>query len=193
MVRETCDSRIAKQLICRRTFLAARALVADRCKEDRETGRLTTFFMADRAYFPVPRGTGHGVPGQSLKVHRLRCRFHLHRRRANTFSSTKKFTNDPKRCKQCKAKRASGGARVRPETRTSCSECGSETTVPTHSRPPRRGGQYSAGRKLQKLKPAVLPAWELYMKAGMKRRSPLNSARLPTLRHVVLFSLRSLR
>jgi len=54
------------------------------------------------------------------------------------FFYDKKFTNDPKRCKQCKAKRASGGPRVRPETRTTCSECGSETTVPfkpTQGRP----------------------------------------------------------
>jgi CxxC-x17-CxxC domain-containing protein len=54
------------------------------------------------------------------------------------FFYDKKFTNDPKRCKQCKAKRASGGARVRPETRTSCSACGTDTTVPfkpTQGRP----------------------------------------------------------
>jgi len=54
------------------------------------------------------------------------------------FFYDKKFTNDPKRCKQCKAKRANGGPRVRPETRTTCSECGSETTVPfkpTQGRP----------------------------------------------------------
>ena len=39
--------------------------------------------------------------------------------------------------KQCKAKRASGG-RVRAETRTTCSACGTETTVPfkpTQGRP----------------------------------------------------------
>jgi len=42
------------------------------------------------------------------------------------FFHDKQFTNDPKRCKQCKAKRASGGPRVRPETRTTCSACGTE-------------------------------------------------------------------
>jgi CxxC-x17-CxxC domain-containing protein len=54
------------------------------------------------------------------------------------FFFDKKFTNDPKRCKQCKAKRANGGPRVRPETRTTCSACGTETTVPfkpTQGRP----------------------------------------------------------
>jgi CxxC-x17-CxxC domain-containing protein len=45
------------------------------------------------------------------------------------FFSEKQFTNDPKRCKPCKAKRASTG-RARPETRTTCSVCGEETTVP---------------------------------------------------------------
>jgi len=54
------------------------------------------------------------------------------------FFQEKHFTNTPKRCKPCKAKRASGGARVRTETRTKCSECGEETTVPfrpTQGRP----------------------------------------------------------
>jgi CxxC-x17-CxxC domain-containing protein len=54
------------------------------------------------------------------------------------FFFDKQFKNDPKRCKQCKAKRASGSGSVRPETRTVCSECGTETTVPfkpTQGRP----------------------------------------------------------
>ncbi len=55
------------------------------------------------------------------------------------FFHDKDFKNDPKRCKQCKAKRANGsGPRVRAETRTKCSECGVETTVPfrpTQGRP----------------------------------------------------------
>ena len=53
------------------------------------------------------------------------------------FFHDKQFKNDPKHCKQCKAKRASGG-RVRSETRTTCSACGTETTVPfkpTQGRP----------------------------------------------------------
>ena len=54
------------------------------------------------------------------------------------FFHDKDFKNDPKRCKQCKAKRAIGGPRVRTETRTHCSACGIETTVPfrpTQGRP----------------------------------------------------------
>jgi CxxC-x17-CxxC domain-containing protein len=54
------------------------------------------------------------------------------------FFHDKQFVNDPKRCKQCKAKRSSSGGRVRAETRTTCSECGEETTVPfkpTQGRP----------------------------------------------------------
>jgi CxxC-x17-CxxC domain-containing protein len=54
------------------------------------------------------------------------------------FFHDKQFKNDPKRCKQCKAKRAAGAGGVRSETRTVCSECGTETTVPfrpTQGRP----------------------------------------------------------
>src|SRR5436305_6398332 len=54
------------------------------------------------------------------------------------FFADKNFKNEPKRCKGCKAKRASrpstcdGGiiARERVETTTNCSACGKETTVP---------------------------------------------------------------
>jgi len=54
------------------------------------------------------------------------------------FFHDKQFKNDPKRCKQCKTKRAAGNAAVRSETRTNCSACGMETTVPfkpTQGRP----------------------------------------------------------
>src|ERR1700727_3919519 len=64
------------------------------------------------------------------------------------FFFDKQFKNDPKRCKPCKSKRA--GAALKPgagpaaaglsrtETRTECSACGIETTVPfkpTQGRP----------------------------------------------------------
>jgi len=54
------------------------------------------------------------------------------------FFHDKQFTNDPKHCKQCKAKRARGTNEARPETRTTCAQCGLETTVPfkpTQGRP----------------------------------------------------------
>jgi CxxC-x17-CxxC domain-containing protein len=63
------------------------------------------------------------------------------------FFLDKQFKNDPKRCKPCKAKRTSVGVRApgapatavaRTETRTECSECHIETTVPfkpTQGRP----------------------------------------------------------
>ena len=59
------------------------------------------------------------------------------------FFHDKQFKNEPKRCKACKAKRAegSGGGNsgpMRSETKTSCSQCGKETTVPfrpTQGRP----------------------------------------------------------
>jgi len=64
-----------------------------------------------------------------------------------SFFYDKQFTNAPRRCKACKAKRVSvlGGAPPfspnaagRAETRTVCSHCGKETTVPfkpTQGRP----------------------------------------------------------
>lgn len=61
------------------------------------------------------------------------------------FFHDKQFKNEPKRCKTCKAKRVSvlGAAPVtrnftRTETRTTCSQCGKDTTVPfkpTQGRP----------------------------------------------------------
>ena len=64
------------------------------------------------------------------------------------FFHDKQFKNEPKRCKTCKAKRtgqvgaashnSGGGNYQRTETRTNCSACGKETTVPfrpTQGRP----------------------------------------------------------
>ena len=62
------------------------------------------------------------------------------------FFHDKQFTNEPKRCKACKAKRVAnfgaggGGHRgsTRTETRAICSQCGKHTTVPfrpTQGRP----------------------------------------------------------
>ena len=47
------------------------------------------------------------------------------------FFQGKGFTNEPKHCKQCKAKREGGGNwQRRMETHVTCSGCGSNTTVP---------------------------------------------------------------
>jgi CxxC-x17-CxxC domain-containing protein len=64
------------------------------------------------------------------------------------FFFDKQFKNDPKRCKPCKSKRSCTGLKAgagpaaaglsRTETRTECSACGIETTVPfkpTQGRP----------------------------------------------------------
>jgi len=62
------------------------------------------------------------------------------------FFHDKQFKNEPRRCKGCKAKRSLSYTSVvnapqpttRIETRTSCSQCGKETTVPfkpTQGRP----------------------------------------------------------
>jgi CxxC-x17-CxxC domain-containing protein len=62
------------------------------------------------------------------------------------FFHDKQFKNEPKRCKGCKEKRAASvgapsgahGSYQKTETRTNCSQCGKETTVPfkpTQGRP----------------------------------------------------------
>ena len=62
------------------------------------------------------------------------------------FFHDKQFKNEPKRCKNCKAQRAAsmghkgggGGNFQKVETRTTCSGCGKDTTVPfkpTQGRP----------------------------------------------------------
>jgi len=54
------------------------------------------------------------------------------------FFRQQQFQNDPKRCKPCKAKRATAPPGSRPETHTTCSQCGAATTVPflpTQGRP----------------------------------------------------------
>lgn len=61
------------------------------------------------------------------------------------FFHDKQFKNEPKRCKACKGKRSAqvgaGGGHgnyQKTETRTNCSQCGKETTVPfkpTQGRP----------------------------------------------------------
>ncbi|HSS96672.1 MAG TPA: zinc-ribbon domain containing protein [Terriglobales bacterium] len=61
------------------------------------------------------------------------------------FFHDKQFKNEPRRCKNCKSKRSLSYGPVttspnqsRVETRTSCSQCGKDTTVPfkpTQGRP----------------------------------------------------------
>ena len=60
------------------------------------------------------------------------------------FFADKGFKNEPKRCKNCKAKRTESPGQTqgnnfqRTETKTTCSQCGKETTVPfkpTQGRP----------------------------------------------------------
>jgi CxxC-x17-CxxC domain-containing protein len=73
------------------------------------------------------------------------------------FFHDKQFHNDPKRCKACKLKRG-GGSSVRAETRTHCSVCGQETTVPfrpTQGRPVLCRSCFEQNRRVP---PAAQPA-----------------------------------
>lgn len=97
------------------------------------------------------------------------------------FFFDKQFKNDPKRCKPCKSKRAGSAVRAgatgpaaagisRTETRTECSECRVETTVPfkpTQGRPvlcrqcfqakraPTTGALVTAGETVEMIKSGV--------------------------------------
>ncbi len=54
------------------------------------------------------------------------------------FFHEKNFTNEPKRCKECKAKRIGGVSQTKTETVVNCSGCSKATTVPfrpTQGRP----------------------------------------------------------
>lgn len=68
------------------------------------------------------------------------------------FFSLKQFANDPKHCKECKAKRTASNARMRPETRTVCAECGTGTTVPFR---PNQGRPVLCRACFEKQRPSV--------------------------------------
>jgi CxxC-x17-CxxC domain-containing protein len=73
------------------------------------------------------------------------------------FFHDKQFHNDPKRCKACKLKRG-GGSSVRAETRTHCSVCGQETTVPfrpTQGRPVLCRSCFEQNRRTSGTQPVV--------------------------------------
>ena len=73
------------------------------------------------------------------------------------FFHDKQFHNDPKRCKACKLKRG-GGSSVRAETRTHCSVCGQETTVPfrpTQGRPVLCRSCFEQNRRVSGTQPVV--------------------------------------
>jgi CxxC-x17-CxxC domain-containing protein len=46
------------------------------------------------------------------------------------FFQGKQFVHEPRRCRECRSKRSRGRVRYRTETKTTCSQCGEETTVP---------------------------------------------------------------
>jgi len=80
------------------------------------------------------------------------------------FFFDKQFKNDPKRCKPCKSKRAGrtgtgviAGGLLRTETRTECSACGVETTVPFK---PTQGRPVLCRQCFQGRLPTSLPAPE---------------------------------
>jgi CxxC-x17-CxxC domain-containing protein len=116
---------------------AARAFEIDRStKTGKRTGKLFGP-MADFKAFPF-----FGKPAMEYANKVLKCidcgAEFVFTAGEQLFFHDKQFKNDPKHCKECKAKRARGGARVNSETQTRCAVCGKETTVPfkpTQGRP----------------------------------------------------------
>lgn len=86
------------------------------------------------------------------------------------FFHERKLGSDPKRCKQCRAKRDLNARKpvrpVRPETRTTCAVCGSETTVPFV---PRKGKPVLCRQCFQKKQPQAEPAMLQQVNAGGNR------------------------
>jgi CxxC-x17-CxxC domain-containing protein len=118
------------------SFAAARALVVKGRLKTGKRDRRALKIMAENSSFP-----SLGKPVMEFVDRVLKCTDcgaeFVFTAGEQLFFHDKQFKNDPKHCKQCKAKRASG-SRVRTETRTTCSECGMETTVPfkpTQGRP----------------------------------------------------------
>ena len=100
------------------------------------------------------------------------------------FFLDKQFKNDPKRCKPCKSKRAALGARAgsgtapvsiaRTETRTECSECHIETTVPfkpTQGRPV-LCRQCFQSRRVQPTEPTATTAAIIAATSGLDLQTP---------------------
>ena len=78
-----------------------------------------------------------GACRQSPQVRRLRQRFRLYRRGATLFPSAA-VSQRPKAVQAMQGEADHRGAKLRPETRTTCSNCGAQTTVPflpTQGRP----------------------------------------------------------
>ncbi len=102
------------------------------------------------------------------------------------FFFDKLFKNDPKRCKPCKSRRSGVSARPgsgpaaagisRTETRTSCSACGIETTVPFK---PTQGRPVLCRQCFQSQRPAASPSLVAEQTAMTGTAQPVASANLP--------------
>ncbi len=79
------------------------------------------------------------------------------------FFHQKQFVHEPKRCRQCRAKRSMGRVKFRNETRTTCSQCGEETTVPFR---PTKGLPVVCRKCFQNLGNAVQPGPQENLEAG---------------------------
>ena len=110
------------------------------------------------------------------------------------FFFDKQFKNDPKRCKPCKSRRSGVVARPgggpaaagisRTETRTRCSACGIETTVPFK---PTQGRPVLCRQCFQSQRPVTSPALvaEQAPCPGADQRMQENAAGLTQRTHIV--------
>jgi len=74
-----------------------------------------------------------------------------------SFFHEKAFKNDPKRCKRCSAKRQRRPQRPYPESRVTCAECGTDTTVPFKPRNGKPVLCYVCFRKARQLSITAYP------------------------------------
>ena len=101
------------------------------------------------------------------------------------FFFDKQFRNDPKRCKPCKSRRSSAQAQPgsgpaaagisRTETRTTCSACGIETTVPFK---PTQGRPVLCRQCFQQQAPGAAAAARTKPAASEGSGTPSNDAQL---------------
>lgn len=102
------------------------------------------------------------------------------------FFFDKLFKNDPKRCKPCKSRRSGVSAHMgtgpasagisRTETRTSCSACGIDTTVPFK---PTQGRPVLCRQCFQAQRPVTSPALAAEQQSSIAVRGHLQSMAVP--------------
>jgi hypothetical protein len=171
-------------------FFAARALVVEQVRKTGKRDRRAFWIMADFGAFPIFGEAGHGIPGQSSKVHRLQRRFHLHSGRAGLFLR-QEVHQRPQALQamqgQARQRRSEGASRNTDLLfRVRYGHDGAFQADPGKTRPvpilfPEAAGQ-SAPRGRAESRAEHRAGSGTYVRAGLKSRSPWNPAGNPAAR-----------